>query len=182
MVPLLVLSLCVWGLIIERLMLFRRLGRKEVIDIDSQQAADWQLPPAARCCLCHRVIRKFLRNRTGSAPLDNRILDRYVLQARSQIQRSLTVVAALATAAPLMGLFGTVTGMITTFEVITVFGTGNAKALAGGISEAMITTQSGLLVGIPGLFMTSLMRQRARHLEGRLEETVMALRAHAKLI
>jgi hypothetical protein len=55
----------------------------------------------------------------------------------------------LAAVAPLLGLLGTVTGMIATFDVLAVFGTGNAKAMAGGISEALITTQTGLLVALP---------------------------------
>jgi biopolymer transport protein ExbB len=65
--------------------------------------------------------------------------------------RSLAVIGVLAAMAPLMGLLGTVTGMITTFDILAIFGTGNVKAMAGGISESLITTQTGLIVAIPGL-------------------------------
>ena len=60
--------------------------------------------------------------------------------------------------------------------MIAIFGTGNAKALSGGISKALVTTQSGLLVGIPGLFMSRLLMRRANGIERRLTETVMALK------
>jgi biopolymer transport protein ExbB len=68
--------------------------------------------------------------------------------------------------------------MITTFDVIALFGTGNPKAMAGGISEALITTQSGLTAAIPGLFLSTYLMRRARRLEGRLDETVAVLKRH----
>jgi biopolymer transport protein ExbB len=70
--------------------------------------------------------------------------------------------------------------MITTFNVIALFGTGNAKALAGGISEALITTQSGLLVAIPGLFMSAFLIRRANRLERRMDELIITLMRHVK--
>jgi biopolymer transport protein ExbB len=61
------------------------------------------------------------------------------------------LLAVIATAAPLMGLLGTVTGMVRTFALITVFGTGNAGKLASGISEVLVCTELGLMVAIPTL-------------------------------
>ena len=75
-------------------------------------------------------------------------------------------------------VLGTVTGMMTTFDVIALFGTGNARAMAGGISEALITTQSGLLVAIPGLLMSAFLIRRADRLEDRLDELIMTLKRH----
>ena len=78
-------------------------------------------------------------------------LDAVLLRQRLQYERWLPLLAVIATAAPLMGLLGTVTGMVRTFALITVFGTGNAANLASGISEVLIATQLGLIVAIPTL-------------------------------
>jgi len=123
-----------------------------------------------------RVVASFLKERTGNNKVDRSILDLCAMRERPHLRRSLSVIAVLAAVAPLFGLLGTVTGMITTFDVITLFGTGNAKAMAGGISEALITTQSGLLVAIPGLFMSAFLIRRAHRLENSLDELVMTLK------
>ena len=68
------------------------------------------------------------------------------------------------------------TGMMTTFDVMAVFGAGNAKAMAGGISEALITTQSGLLVAVPGFFMSGLLSRRAARIENSLDELIMIIK------
>jgi len=72
----------------------------------------------------------------------------------------LPLLAVIATAAPLMGLLGTVIGMVRTFALITVFGTGNAGKLASGISEVLVTTELGLLVAIPTLIAHGILAQR----------------------
>jgi biopolymer transport protein ExbB len=177
MVPIVMLSVLIWGLIVERLLFFHRLEKSECKETKVPLELNGRpLPPASATGLCAPVIRALIRHGSGEAETDRRILDRYVLSQKNRLQRSSAVLAALATAAPLLGLFGTVSGMINTFEAITFFGTGNVKALAAGISEALVTTQSGLLVGIPGLFMARLIQQRARRLNNRLDETVMAAR------
>jgi biopolymer transport protein ExbB len=177
MAPIVLLSVLIWGLILERLVFFHRLEKADCGENNiSLELNGHSLPPAAATGLCAPVIRELIRHGSGEAKLDQRILERYALRQKNRLQRSSAVLAALSTAAPLFGLFGTVSGMINTFEAITFFGTGNAKALAAGISEALITTQSGLLVGIPGLFMARLIRQRVRRLNNRLDETVMAAR------
>lgn len=75
----------------------------------------------------------------------------HMLQIRLQAERRLPLLAVIATAAPLMGLLGTVIGMVKTFALITVFGTGNAAKLSAGISEILITTELGLVVAVPAL-------------------------------
>ena len=79
---------------------------------------------------------------------------------RTSVQ-GLSTIKLLATIAPLLGLLGTVTGMINTFESVAIFGLGNPKALAAGISEAMITTQFGLLVALPGSLFVFFLQRRA---------------------
>jgi len=74
-----------------------------------------------------------------------------VRREMGQMGRRVGPIIALGAAAPLLGLLGTVRGMIGTFEAICLFGTGNVHALASGIREALITTQTGLMVAIPAL-------------------------------
>jgi biopolymer transport protein ExbB len=78
-------------------------------------------------------------------------LESVLLEQRLHFERRLPLLAVIATAAPLMGLLGTVMGMVKTFALITVFGTGNAGKLASGISEVLIATELGLVVAIPTL-------------------------------
>ncbi len=75
----------------------------------------------------------------------------------------------LAAIAPLLGLLGTVTGMINTFQAITFFGTGNPRVMSGGISEALITTMLGLAVAIPIMLAHSLLSRKVEKLIGDLE-------------
>jgi biopolymer transport protein ExbB len=78
-----------------------------------------------------------------------------------------------AAAAPLLGLLGTVTGMIKTFNLITIFGTGDAKSLSSGISEALVTTELGLIVAIPSLILHGLLSRMAKQKIGDLEQTAV---------
>ena len=176
MIPLILISCWMWSLIIDRVVYFRRIDRD---DVELKQAvqvlSDAPLPPTSRG-LRTRVVANFLKERTGNRKVDRSILDLCAMRERPHIRRHLSVIAVLAAVAPLFGLLGTVTGMITTFDVIALFGTGNAKAMAGGISEALITTQSGLLVAIPGLFMSAFLVRRANRLENRLDEVVITLK------
>jgi len=76
-------------------------------------------------------------------------LQRTILTEQAKLEKRMGFLAALGTVAPLLGLLGTVTGMILLFQVITQVGTNDARILAGGISEALITTESGLIIAIP---------------------------------
>ena len=67
-----------------------------------------------------------------------------------RLERGLSTLRVLTVVAPLLGLLGTVTGMIETFQMITLFGAGDPRIMAGGISEALVTTMLGLTVAIPG--------------------------------
>ncbi len=110
--------------------------------------------------------------KSGAAGSDARIQSaRHALEGS---RRGLTLLAVTASVAPLLGLLGTVTGMIHTFEVITQVGTGDARLLAGGISEALITTEAGLLLAIPALLFHAWCVRRNRRLSARLEEACAA--------
>lgn len=95
-------------------------------------------------------------------------LDEQLGEESSLLFRGLPTVAVLAAVTPLLGLLGTVTGMIETFQSITLFGTGDPKLMSGGISQALITTQLGLSVAIPLVLFHSLLVGRANRLVEKL--------------
>tara|TARA_R110002012_G_scaffold23885_2_gene80591 strand:+ start:5363 stop:6829 length:1467 start_codon:yes stop_codon:yes gene_type:complete len=91
-------------------------------------------------------------------------LDEAVLAELPRLERSQPMVKLLAAIAPLLGLLGTVTGMIVTFQAITVFGTGDPQLMAGGISQALVTTVLGLITAVPLLFVQTALSSRSRYL------------------
>ncbi len=95
-------------------------------------------------------------------------LDEQLAEEASLLNRGLATVAVLAAVSPLLGLLGTVTGMIETFQSITLFGTGDPKLMSGGISQALVTTQLGLAVAIPLVLFHSLLTGRVNRLVERL--------------
>ncbi|WP_456295980.1 MotA/TolQ/ExbB proton channel family protein [Vibrio sp. AK197] len=97
-------------------------------------------------------------------------LDEIILRHAPRIQRFVSSIKLFASVAPLLGLLGTVMGMIGTFQAITLFGTGDPKLMAGGISEALVTTMLGLVVAIPLLFLYTLVNSKGRRLVQMLEE------------
>lgn len=97
-------------------------------------------------------------------------LDEAILKETPALERWQGLIKLLAAVAPLLGLLGTVTGMIATFQAITLFGTGDPKLMAGGISQALVTTVLGLIVAIPLLFMHSLVAARSKALVQLLEQ------------
>lgn len=97
-------------------------------------------------------------------------LDDAVLREVPAIERGLGTIKVLAAVGPLLGLLGTVTGMILTFQQITLFGTGDPKLMADGISQALVTTVLGLIMAIPLVLLHSALRARADGLIQVLEE------------
>lgn len=97
-----------------------------------------------------------------------------VLSAQPKLSRFLPFIALTAATAPLLGLLGTVTGMINTFKLITIFGTGDARLLSGGISEALVTTEFGLIIAIPALLAHGLLSRKAKGVVGSMERTAVA--------
>jgi biopolymer transport protein ExbB len=95
-------------------------------------------------------------------------LDEQLAEESARLHRGLATVAVLAAVSPLLGLLGTVTGMIETFQSITLFGTGDPKLMSGGISQALVTTQLGLAVAIPLVLFHSVLVGRANRIVERL--------------
>jgi len=112
----------------------------------------------------HRVPREHLEE----------ILHERILVQIPYLEKWLPFLAVAAAAAPLLGLLGTVTGMIHTFDLVTIFGSGKAKLLSGGISEALITTEYGLIIAIPALLVHAYLSRRVRTLINSLDHGAVA--------
>jgi biopolymer transport protein ExbB len=97
-------------------------------------------------------------------------LDEAILRETAPIETGLSFIKVLYVVAPLLGLLGTVVGMIATFQMITLFGTGDPRMMAGGISTALVTTVLGLVVAIPLTLLHSFLQGRAKALIQVLEE------------
>ncbi|HEY8569666.1 MotA/TolQ/ExbB proton channel family protein [Microbulbifer sp.] len=97
-------------------------------------------------------------------------MEEAVLKERPAIESGLNLLKIIAMVAPLLGLLGTVTGMIVTFQAITIFGAGDPKAMAGGISSALVTTVLGLVVAIPTVLLHTIVNGRAKRILHILDE------------
>ena len=117
-----------------------------------------------------RVLKVADENATLDAESLELKLHEAVLRERPKIESGLNYLKVISMVAPLMGLLGTVTGMIITFQMITLFGAGDPKAMAGGISQAVITTVLGLVVAIPTVLMHTLVNSKAQKILHVLEE------------
>jgi biopolymer transport protein ExbB len=93
-----------------------------------------------------------------------------MLTTRMKVTKLTPVLNICASTAPLMGLLGTVTGIINTFKLITVFGSGDVKTLSGGISEALITTELGLVVAISALVLSAFLTRKAKSITDNMEQ------------
>jgi len=101
------------------------------------------------------------------------ILYEKMLGVRTRLERGLPFLALTATTGPLLGLLGTVTGMIATFKLISSFGSGDPKMLASGISEALMATATGMGVAIPALLLHAFLSRKAKSILGSMEQTAV---------
>lgn len=114
---------------------------------------------------CREMNRQDLENALQEA----------ILNEIPRLERFMSTLGMLAAIAPLLGLLGTVTGMINTFHAITFFGTGNPRLMSGGISEALVTTMIGLSVAIPVMLAHTLLSRRVENLIATMEEKAVSL-------
>lgn len=99
-----------------------------------------------------RLLRRWRQDRRGCRPSSTPRVKAMLAAFSAPLHRFLLPIHTLANILPLLGLLGTISGMIKVFEVITVFGAGNARGMAAGISEALITTMAGLVTALSGLY------------------------------
>ena len=117
-----------------------------------------------------RVLKIYSDNKQLDTETLELKLEEQVLKESAKIESFLWLIKVVSAVAPLMGLLGTVTGMINTFQIITLFGTGDPKMMASGISEALVTTMLGLLTAIPLVLMHAVIYSMARGVTTVLEE------------
>ena len=175
MVPIILCSILAVAITLDRLLKLReqRVVPAELTDkvwqwVENRTLSDKQIMALQQHSPLGRVLAAGLASRhRDRAVMIDAIEDagRHVVHDLERFMNTLGTIAAIS---PLLGLLGTVTGMIRTFKAITVAGIGNPAAMAGGISEALFTTAAGLLVAIPALVAY-------RYLRGRVGELVIQM-------
>lgn len=154
-------------LALERFIVLWNTDRKVAAQIRTQEPRDDN--PLGRIMAAYRkyqrVDRESLELRLGEA----------IVQETPKLSRFLPVLKIIAVVAPLLGLLGTVTGMINTFQAITLFGTGDPQIMAGGISQALVTTVLGLCVAVPTVLLHTLVATRSRRIVQTLEERAIGI-------
>lgn len=141
-------GLILWLLILERWVYFRFVFPR----LERELLAEWGARRSKRSWSARRVREVLIR------------------RAHSRLSATLPLIQTLIAACPLLGLLGTVTGMIAVFDVVALVGTGDAQAMAAGVSRATIPTMAGMVVGISGLFPLYRFSARARAATDRLSD------------
>jgi biopolymer transport protein ExbB len=140
----------------------KRIGQKrkeQFLDLKSSDQVRMALSKIARCPGA-RVMEACFSLENRSIDSLDAIVEAKILTEQGKQERFLSIIGVLASIAPLLGLLGTVTGMISTFRAITIFGTGDPRMMSTGISEALVTTQAGLAIAIPLLLAHHFLKRR----------------------
>lgn len=117
-----------------------------------------------------RLLKVFYDNQSADAETLELKLDEAILRETPQVDRGVNLIKMFAAIAPLMGLLGTVIGMIMTFQTITLFGTGDPKIMAGNISLALVTTALGLICALPLILIHSIVAGKSKSVLQKLDE------------
>ena len=120
-----------------------------------------------------RVLKATVRNIDRDREHVEDIISEAIIHESTRLDKLSSTILVIAAVAPLLGLLGTVTGMIATFDIITEFGTGDPKLLSGGISIALVTTELGLIVAIPLLLGGNLLNSWAESIKDSMEHTAL---------
>ena len=113
-----------------------------------------------------RVLLSLVRDPGKDYASAEKLLNEAMMTERPRLEKRMGLIASLGSIAPLLGLLGTVTGIIALFQTITSAGTNDARILAGGISEALVTTETGLIVAIPVMVLHGLLSERLDRIAG----------------
>ncbi|HEY0973674.1 MAG TPA: MotA/TolQ/ExbB proton channel family protein [Solimonas sp.] len=133
-------GLILWTLILERYWYFARIYPRE----HDQMAAQWRARAERRSWIARRLRAMLIQRASG------------------EMDRTLPLIQVMISMCPLLGLLGTVTGMIQVFDIMALNGTADARAMAAGVSRATIPTMAGMVVGLSGLFFINRFRARVR--------------------
>lgn len=184
MYPLALVAIFSFFIALERLFFFQRVQAKKSFKdskfIDSLSASDYE--GAKNVLTTGSVLFSEALAPALSGKLKSEDVEKYVEDGFSRIlpklDARLSTLAILGSIAPLIGLLGTVSGMISLFDVITIYGTSNPKVLAGGISIALITTQTGLSIAIPVLLVHHFFKQQKNKIFERVEQLGLLIVEH----
>lgn len=168
MIPLAFVAVCLALLVADRLLVLLREGRhslrfcERVLALCSQGQFEQAEQLAERTKgVLSRTLQACLAHRQSPPAILDDAIQETLLHEFPKLERFLPSIRMLSSVAPMLGLLGTVTGIITTFDVITVVGSGQPRLMAGGIAEALITTATGLAIAIPGLLAHSVLSGKA---------------------
>lgn len=170
-------------IILERVifLLRKKLDADKLVQTIESHTAENDWLACEKACECHpnipvaRVLKSGLDCCQMQREEMENSLQEAILREIPPMERFLSTLGMLAAIAPLLGLLGTVTGMIDTFHVITLHGTGDPRLMSGGISEALVTTMLGLTVAIPLMLSQTLLSRAVDKKIGELEEKAVAL-------
>ena len=182
MLPIIASSVIAMAIVIERLWMLRR-GRVVPGDLVAQVWKAYRQRQLSNSYIANirdgsplgRIIAAGLINRNYSRDVMKEAIEEIGHQVVHELERYLNTLGTIASITPLLGLLGTVIGMIKVFSAITVAGVGNPTVLAGGISEALITTAAGLSVAIPSLMVHRYLSGRVRLLVVKMEEEALKI-------
>jgi biopolymer transport protein ExbB len=171
MYPLLLCSIAGLAIVIEKIVTLRRkkVIIPEVVNVLDNIKGTGDIGLALSICEKYQgpfanIIRTCLENRELPREELKEVLSDQGRQEVHYLERGLVILETIAAIAPLLGLLGTVIGILKVFDVIAVMGVGQATALSGGISEALITTIVGLSIGIPAVVVFNLFANKAERL------------------
>ncbi|SMG23953.1 MotA/TolQ/ExbB proton channel family protein [Fibrobacter sp. UWB13] len=175
MYPLMLVAIIALLLFLERFVVLSyrgHLGRRFTKKMDAL-VAEKKYEEAANLCLKKEtslamVLFAVLNKVNDTRENAERSLQEALLREQPKLERRMGLLAAMGTIAPLLGLLGTVTGIITLFTVITEVGTNDARVLAGGISEALVTTEMGLVIAIPVMILHGLLSEKIEKITSEL--------------
>ena len=176
--PIFLVALVALLITIERLLFLMRIRSNSdriMQDINSYiENQDWEecrnyCEKNSRFPTC-RVLGSVMEHMGQTREVMENAIQEAILRQVPRLERFLPTLNILGAIAPLLGLLGTVTGMINTFQIITLFGTGDPKLMSGGISEALVTTQLGLAIAIPIMLMHHFLERRVDKIVGDIEE------------
>ncbi|RMD91254.1 MAG: MotA/TolQ/ExbB proton channel family protein [Alphaproteobacteria bacterium] len=139
-----------WVLIIERIWYFSGNAKKDL----RTAVATWESREERRSWYAHKVRAAL------------------VSQVRENFNANIDLIKTLVATCPLVGLLGTVTGMVSVFDVMAVLGSGNARAMADGVSKATLPTMAGMVAALSGVFMSTWLERKAKRETERLEDSL----------
>ncbi|MFH2057999.1 MAG: MotA/TolQ/ExbB proton channel family protein [Pseudomonadota bacterium] len=180
--PILIILVLAVLILIERIIFFsrKRVNPEQLMDKLRELiiADDWDTCQTYLESMRHKFLPKILLTalalKDRTRPEMENALQEAILGEIPKIERFLSTLGMLAAISPLLGLLGTVTGMINTFHVITYYGTSDPRMMSGGISEALVTTMLGLTVAIPIMLAHTLLSRRVETQISRMEEKSVA--------